>query len=75
MHSLVPFGIIVILLLVGTSLGRTLVQVPEMNVLERVDYMLKFRFHCRFSSGTWESQVAFSLLKAQEPEVVAEGMS
>ena len=49
-------------------------QVPEVNVLERVDYMLKFRFHCRFSSVTWESQVAFSPLKAPEPEVVAEEM-
>ena len=52
------------------------VQVPEVNVLERVNYILKFRFHCtcRFNSVTLESQVAFSLLKAQEPEVVAEEM-
>ena len=62
-------------LALSTHLSRTdTVQVPEVNGLERVDYMLKFRFHCRCSSETWESQVAFSLLKAQEPEVVAEGM-
>ena len=62
-------------LALSRHLSRTdMAQVPEVNVLERVDYMLKFRFHCRFSSVTWESQVAFSPLKAPEPEVVAEEM-
>ena len=62
-------------LALSRHLSRTnTVQVPEVNVLQRVDYMLKFHFHGRFSSETWESQVAFSLLKAQEPEVVAEEM-
>ena len=62
-------------LTLSRHLSRTdTVQVPEVNVLQRVNYMFKFRFHCRFSSVTWESQVAFSLLKAPEPEVVAEEM-
>ena len=44
MHSLVLVGIYSHLAL-SRHLSRTdTVQVPEVNVLERVDYMLKFRF-------------------------------